>query len=232
MIPTLDAPAPQAVTKLSYPTLDELTDLLPRRLPNPKEAHRFLTKLEVGPVPTHRPDLGPCLLWTAACAGGRHYGVFRGGDWMPGGRRLIGSHIWLHMLLHGPVPSGHELDHICHEPTLCTVPVKDCPHRRCVLHTEVKTIAENRLRANHMAAINAAKTRCAGEFAPRAADGTIIGHDLMDPANVYIAPNGERKCRPCQYQRDLRWQRKARRLKAAAKERELREAGYLELVAG
>src|SRR5690349_18540768 len=42
------------------------------------EGERFWTKVDrYGPVSEHRPDLGPCWLWTAATTGGKGYGSFR-----------------------------------------------------------------------------------------------------------------------------------------------------------
>lgn len=200
-----------------YPTLD----VLARQLPNNPETRRFLNKIEAGPVPAHAPNLGPCLLWTAAKTS-KGYAAFRGGLMAPGGPRLVGGHHWLYYQLHGQVPEGYELDHICHVPELCTVPVKQCPHRPCVLHTVPKLVAENRLRSNSQAALNAVKVFCAGEFGP---------HDLGDPKNLYIAPKtGERKCRPCQNERSRLWKIESKRLLARARDRGLREAGHLTLI--
>lgn len=231
--PTLDIPTPQDVAAIVYPSLETLT----RLLPDTDLTHRFLAKVEVGTVPEHAPHLGPCLMWGRATS--RGYAVFRGGELnAKGHHRVITGHVWLHEQLYGPVPPGYELDHICHEPTLCTVPPEECPHRRCVLHTEVKTGADNRRRARHIMGINAAKVRCDGEFAPiDKATGERIGHLLADEAgrdtdNVYRAPDGSRKCKPCQNERCARWRAKSRMLRAAAKERGLREPGHLEHVAG
>lgn len=232
--PTLDIPTPQDVAALVYPSLETLT----RLLPDDPMTHRFLAKIEVGPVPEHAPHLGPCLMWTKATA--RGYAVFRGGEMdAKGRRRLMYGHVWLHQQLHPAVPDGYELDHICHEPALCHVPAETCPHRRCVLHVQIKTAAANRIRANTAAGRNAAKLRCDGEFAPIDATGEKIGHLLTDEygrdtANCYRPPKSpnERKCRACQNERSYRWRAKARRLKAAAGERGLREAGHLERIAG
>jgi hypothetical protein len=233
--PTLDIPTPQDVAALVYPSLEALT----RLLPDTSLTHRFLAKVEVGTVPEHAPHLGPCLMWTKATA--RGYSYFRGGGPDAKGKpRLIPGHVWLHEQLYGPVPDGHELDHICHDPNLCTAPAEECPHRRCVLHTQVKTIAANRLRANHVTGRNAAKVRCEGEFAPiDPITGEKVGHLLTDDkgkdtANCYRPPKNplERKCRACQAERARRWRAKARMLKAGAGARGLREAGHLERVAG
>lgn len=239
MVPTLDVPTPLHVAALAYPTLDELLTLLP----DTSETRRFLAKVDVGPVPAHAPHLGPCLLWKPR-PNSRGYGAFRTGreSLYPGEPRTVSPHKWLDFFLNGrtPVPPGFELDHICHDPNLCTMPAHRCPHRPCVIHTQRKTLRENRLRALHAHGINAAKIRCDGEFAPAdPVTGEKIGHLLTDEngkdtENVYRPPKNpqERKCRPCQVERAARWNRKATLLKAEARARGLRESGHLELISG
>ncbi len=212
-----------------FPTLDDLA----RELPDTPEVYRFLSKVEDGPTPAHDPALGPCLLWNRAFDTSG-YGIFRSAstpEGLDGKGKLVTAHLWLFRKRGGVIPPGHELDHLCHVPKLCQVPAKECPHRPCVLHTLARPRAENQLRSNNFIAINAAKTRCTGEFAPRLADGTIIGHDLTDPANVYLTPKtGERKCRPCQRERDRLWHAKKRLLRAQATAGGLPPAGQLSLL--
>jgi hypothetical protein len=86
---------------------------------------RFWAKVDkVGPVPEHRPDLGPCWLWTASLDG-QGYGRFSDGK-----RR--GAHVVAWEAECGPVPDGLELDHLCRV-------------RRCVRvsHLEPVTGGEN-----------------------------------------------------------------------------------------
>lgn len=200
-----------------YPTLDELR----ARLPDTPHASRFLAKVRVGTVPAHWPELGPCLIWTAATTD-KGYAVFRGGDLLPNGRtKLIPGHQWLHLQLHGPIAKGYELDHVCHDRDLCTAPGKNCPHRPCVLHTTPKLIRINRLDNNAPAGRNSRKRYCEGAYGP---------HDFADPENVYHAPDGSIKCRPCQVQRKAAWEAKARRLRAAAAETGMQPAGRLTLI--
>jgi hypothetical protein len=235
VVPTLDALTPQAATnpaRLAFPTLEEIAALLP----DVPEVHRFLEKVEVGPTPQHRPDLGPCLLWTRARTRDG-YATFRGGHLTPGGPRQVAGHIWLHHQLHGPVPAGMELDHICHDPRLCK-PAKAnlCPHRPCVLHTAAKPVAVNRLRVDNVPGRNAVKQTCDGEYSPRTADGTLIGHDWSIPGNMRVRLTNEgrlvRVCVPCHNARQAAWVGRARRLKAAAAERGMQQAGQLELLTG
>ncbi len=77
-----------------------------------------------GPVPEHRPDLGPCWLWTGATTWG--YGVIQQGR----GIGTTGTHILAYTLLVGPVPDGLELDHLCRV-TACCRPshLEAVPHR-------------------------------------------------------------------------------------------------------
>jgi hypothetical protein len=79
---------------------------------------RFWSKVNRnGPVPAHRPELGPCWVWTAGLTDG--YGQFQvrivGGGWMPVGAHRV-SYALAHdgCLLIGPV--------ICHA----------CDYRPCV----------------------------------------------------------------------------------------------------
>lgn len=61
-----------------------------------------------GPVPEHRPDLGPCWVWTGYLnADG--YGVTGVG---PSGKTDL-AHRVAYMEFVGPIPEGKELDHLC-----------------------------------------------------------------------------------------------------------------------
>jgi hypothetical protein len=58
-----------------------------------------------GPVPSHRPELGPCWVWTGGTADG--YGVF----WLDG--RLRKAHIVSYTWAKGEIPADRERDHLC-----------------------------------------------------------------------------------------------------------------------
>jgi hypothetical protein len=75
-----------------------------------------------GPLSAHRPDLGPCWLWTAAH---HRYGIFQPEK----GNQL--AHRIAYEMLVGPVPEGLELDHLCRV-TLCVNPA----HLEPVTHRE------------------------------------------------------------------------------------------------
>ena len=129
-----------------------------------------------GPTPAHRPDLGPCWLWTAAQVG-NGYGQFN-----PHGR-LVLAHRFAYELLIGPIPDGLQLDHLCRV-------------RRCVRpsHLEPVTQQVNILRGLAPEANGArqrAKTHC-----PQ-------GH-AYDAENTYIY-KGERECRACGRVRNQAW---------------------------
>lgn len=108
-----------------------------------------------------------CWLWTGARTGGG-YGNF----WT--GERYAAAHRWLYELLIGPVPEGHQLDHLCR--------VRECvrPH-----HLEPVTAQENLLRGETIPAAHAAKTHC-----PQ-------GHPY-DEENTIMRARGTRECRTCE----------------------------------
>ena len=95
------------------------------------------------------------------------YGQF----WYDG--RMVRAHRFAYELVIGPIPDGLEPDHLC-ENTACVNPD----------HLEPVTHQENMLRGNNPVAKNAAKTRC------------NLGH-LLSGSNLYIHPNGGRRCREC-----------------------------------
>ena len=72
---------------------------------------------------------GDCWLWTGATTSGG-YGNFGYTDPL-GKRRYNSPHRLLWIELYGPIPSGLEVDHKCHDPASCSGGAT-CPHRRCV----------------------------------------------------------------------------------------------------
>lgn len=92
---------------------------------------RFLAKINPnGPTPAHRPELGPCALWTGP-PNGAGYGSF---STEPG--RPIGAHVAAVIFDGREVPGDMEVDHLCRT-------------RMCVRasHLEVVTHEENIQRA-------------------------------------------------------------------------------------
>lgn len=103
---------------------------------------RFFAKVKFGPTPTHRPDLGPCWVWTASTR--RGYGRF-----MDANKKVVSAHRWLYERLVGPIPIGLEPDHLCK--------VKACVRPS---HIELVTHVVNVLRGEGIPARNAIKTHC------------------------------------------------------------------------
>jgi len=106
-------------------------------------ADRFWSKVNKnGPIPEHRPDLGPCWLWTASKSrnGYGHFSV---------AGRLRPAHAVSYEEEHGPVPEGMELDHLCRTP-LCVLSA----------HLEPVTHRENILRGVSLSAQYARMTHC------------------------------------------------------------------------
>ena len=103
---------------------------------------RFWSKVDKnGPIPAHRPDLGPCHLWTAAC-NQYGYGRFRDGE------RLRQAHTVAWEMKNGPFPPGLEPDHLCR--------VKRCVNDS---HLEIVTHLEN-VRRGKAGWLDRAKTHC------------------------------------------------------------------------
>jgi HNH endonuclease len=124
-----------------------------------------------------------CWPWTGEIVTGG-YGVFR-----PLGRRSrrVRAHRWLWEQLHGPLPPGVVLDHLCHTPECVVVSrAVGCPHRRCMnpAHLAPATNRENVTRGNGWAGRKARQTHC------------IHGHPLTG-TNLYVDPGGRRHCREC-----------------------------------
>jgi len=136
---------------------------------------RFWAKInKSGPIPQHRPSLGPCWLWVAGLKNG--YGEFNlgtGENW-----RAEYAHIFSYQLACGPVPENLELDHLCR--------IKSCVNPD---HLEAVTHAENLRRS--WWATHKPKTHCA------------YGH-IYSEANTYVKPkDGRKECRICRVIKNL-----------------------------
>jgi hypothetical protein len=84
-----------------------------RAAARPSPADRFWTKVDKnGPVPAHRPELGPCWLWLAGRSGSG-YGTF----WIDGKNEPAHRVAW--ELTHGPIPPGLFACHSCDNPLCC-----------------------------------------------------------------------------------------------------------------
>jgi hypothetical protein len=133
-------------------------------------AERFWPKVDKdGPIPTYRPDLGRCWLWTGS-GNGRGYGQIGEGN------RNLYAHRVAYELAIGPIPIGKQIDHLCR--------VRNCVNPA---HLEAVTQKENVERGT-TGEVNAAR-QLAQTHCKR-------GHPF-DAANTYIAPNGQRLCKTC-----------------------------------
>lgn len=96
---------------------------------------RFDAKWKVGPVPAHRPDLGPCRIWTAG-KNSKGYGTFR----VTGQKSPVLAYHYAWKRAGRSVPKGKQLDHQCH--------VRACVHEDHLQVVKPKTNSENRKGAN------------------------------------------------------------------------------------
>jgi len=124
-----------------------------------------------------------CWLWTGQLTD-RGYGVFYDGV------KQVRAHRFSYELHVGPIPEGHEIDH---------VKTSECTHRNCIRpdHLEPVTHQVNVLRGNADAALNAVKTHC------------LRGHEFT-PENTIQRKDGGRECRTCGRARNQAYQRRIR----------------------
>lgn len=137
-------------------------------------SERFWAKVDTnGPIPSFRPDLGPCWLWTAAIFNEQQgYGVFA-----PHPKVRTRAHRFAYQLLCGPIPEGMHLDHLCR--------VRHCVNPD---HLEPVTIAENNRRA---AAAGCRRMRAICKS----------GRHILSPGNVSVDRSGRRSCLICRRER-------------------------------
>jgi hypothetical protein len=102
---------------------------------------------------------------------GAYAGKGYGGTWLNGRHYRAHRAVW--ELLVGPISEGMTLDHLCR-------------NRRCVnpAHLEPVAMRENIMRGEGVGARNARKTHCP------------LGHPY-EGGNLYVAPDGQRRCRIC-----------------------------------
>ena len=123
------------------------------------------------------------------------YGVTWRGD--EERQQLVHRAVW--KLLVGQIPDEMTLDHMCHNEDRSCAGGRPCRHRRCAnpAHLVIAEGAENTMRGNTTAAVNAAKTYCDND------------HEFT-AANTYIRPDGGRQCRACGRAAQERYRRKKR----------------------
>jgi hypothetical protein len=120
---------------------------------------RFWSKVDKdGPVPGHKPELGPCWVWQGKPGKHGYCQVRMGGK----SGRFVLVHRWAYEQLVGEIPDGLQLDHMCHTDFSRCTGGDTCSHRRCVnpAHLQPTTSRINTLRARTVSAANAVKTHC------------------------------------------------------------------------
>ena len=168
-----------------YPTTDAppLTVLSHQEAPmsvskkRPLE-QRFWEKVNKnGPIPSQRPDLGPCWQWIGSIQGTGYGDIFV--ESLGNGRTFKKlAHRLSYEMNIGQIPDGLELDHLCR-------------NRGCVnpQHLEPVTRKVNSLRGDHPISVAIRSGYCRK------------GHE-MTPENTYTYPNGRtHRCRACQRDR-------------------------------
>jgi hypothetical protein len=132
-----------------------------------------------------------CWEWFATTSGGG-YGRIRVNGILEYAHRI------LYQIFVGSIPTGLDLDHLCHNEAVqrgeCTGG-PTCKHRRCVRpsHLEPATRSLNSSRGktgSSTAARNQAKTHCPSDH-PYSGD------------NLYVASSGDRHCLTCMRLRDV-----------------------------
>lgn len=120
-----------------------------------------------------------CWEWIAALDG-HGYGVINFNNSAHKAYRIA------YKIFIGDIPTNMQLDHDCHNKDTTCLGGNSCIHRRCVNPDHLKVVTQriNLLNGKGPAAINARKTSC------------NRGHELTFD-NVYVYPNGKRKCIVC-----------------------------------
>ena len=142
-------------------------------MPRPTVKERFWQKVDKnGPVPMHRPDLGPCHVWIAS-KNPKGYGQFNISN-----NRNRTAHRAMLELSNIQVPEGLVVDHLCR-------------NRACVRlsHLEFVTNRENVVGRG-----------MSPELIAHREDRCVSGRHKLTPDNVHLYKGG-RKCRACANER-------------------------------
>lgn len=149
-----------------------------------------------------------CWLWTGTIGPGG-YAV---ATWRAGGRVWgTSAHMVAYLLTVGPVPEGHQLDHLCHTMDLECREGARCPHRRCVNPGDLQPVTplENARRTHRTPIEVAMAPLLLGQPVPVAPTGLQgrprqthckRGHPLVEP-NLILRNDGQRACRSCRLMR-------------------------------
>ena len=95
--------------------------------------------------------------------------------------RLQYAHRWAYQLTHGEIPDDLVIDHLCRT-------------RACVRPEHLQAVP---------AAVNIRRGVLGFDLTGKCRAGL---HDVSDPSNISVRPDGGRRCRPCELQhRKDRW---------------------------
>jgi hypothetical protein len=122
-----------------------------------------------------------CLIWNG-CRDGDGYGRVQTGVVVNGRVPRKKAHRIAYELWVGPIPEGHEIDHICHNVSN-TCPGGKCLHRRCIEPAHLRAVT-GRVNRNASPKSNARKIRCKR------------GHPYT-LENTMHNTGGTRRCRTC-----------------------------------
>lgn len=115
------------------------------------------------------------------------YGYVGVGSTKDGTARHEYTHRLTYQHFVGPIPDGHQVDHLCRNRSCCN------PE-----HLEAVTIQVNQLRGFSVSGVNARKTHC-----PK-------GHELSGDNVVPRKGTGARGCRKCRREQWLAWRDRQR----------------------
>lgn len=147
---------------------------MPKRTPL---VERFWAKVDKdGPLPAHRPDLGPCWLWIATKNQGG-YGRIRADR----NGQLLSAHRVAYELLVGSIPDGLDLDHLCR--------VRHCVNSA---HLEPVTRKVNMERGTRA---QASHCKHGHEYTPANTNWTPRGRECRDCRRMYAARKKARQHR-------------------------------------